>query len=277
MASTGRVEKSRAKKKPLKKWDLQDTVTIRAGAAALARDLITHRELACYYSPVFKAAFNSQFVEGETQTYTLDDVGPAVARLLIHWFYHQELDLEFSIATKGRADMQLCELWVRMPRSFHPSVRRVLGRCLQATEERKFHETSSLVIRSCNPRKSPKELALLTSPSPKILADKLMIPSLKNLVIGELERLRKRFHTISTHCLNYVYENTESESPLRMLFLHWCAFNMVESRFKEKPEHFPKEMLLDLAVMQSRALPKKTGELKSERRDMMMFKVEEME
>jgi len=97
-------------------------------------------------------------------------------------------------------------------------------------------------------------------------------------VIWELERLRIRFHTISTHCLNYVYENTESESPLRKLFLHWCAFNMVESRFKEKPEHFPKEMLLDLAVVQSRALPKETGELKIRRwEELIMLKVEEQE
>ena len=109
------------------------------------------------------------------------------------------------------------------------------------------------------------------------MADKLLCLSLQNLVIWELERLRKRFHTISTHCLNYVYENTEPESPLRMLFLHWCAFNMVESRFQEKPEHFPKEMLLELAVVQSRALPKRTATTKSERRDMMVFKVEEEE
>ncbi|TVY15074.1 hypothetical protein LARI1_G006127 [Lachnellula arida] len=84
MASTGRVEKPRAKKPPLKKWNLQDTVTIRAGDAATGRDLIAHRDLACYYSPVFKAAFNSRFIEGETQKYTLEDVSPAVARLLIH-------------------------------------------------------------------------------------------------------------------------------------------------------------------------------------------------
>lgn len=106
MASTGPVEKYRVKKKPLKKWypnkpkqtphllkpqltaknprNLQDTVTIRAGDAATGRDLVTHRELACYYSPVFKAAFNSQFIEGETQKYTLADVSPAVGRLLIH-------------------------------------------------------------------------------------------------------------------------------------------------------------------------------------------------
>lgn len=104
-----------------------------------------------------------------------------------------------------------------------------------------------------------------------------MIPSLQNTAVLHMEWLRLTFHTISTNCLNYVYENTEWESPLRMLFLHWCAFNMAESRFMEKPEHFPKEMLLELAALQSRALPQRSGELRRERRDMMMFKVEELE
>ncbi|TVY34856.1 hypothetical protein LSUB1_G005412 [Lachnellula subtilissima] len=212
--------------------------------------LISHRELACYYSPVFKAAFNSRFVGGETQTYGLDDVRPAVARLLIH---------VSGICGDGGGEggVGLMKNSGFITRSW-----------ISISIERRRHALiCSFVSFEC-----------LTYPlHPKILADELMIPSLKNLVIWELERLRKRFHTISTHCLNYVYENTESESPLRMLFLHWCAFNMVESRFKEKPEHFPKEMLLDLAVVQSRALPKKTGELKSRGRDMMMFKVEEQE
>ena len=41
-----------------------------------SKKFIIHKEFACYVSPVFDAAFNSNFVEGQTQTYKLDDTTP---------------------------------------------------------------------------------------------------------------------------------------------------------------------------------------------------------
>ncbi len=43
-----------------------------------------HRDVACHYSPIFKAAFNSNFVEGQTQTYRLEDVSQQTVKSLIH-------------------------------------------------------------------------------------------------------------------------------------------------------------------------------------------------
>jgi hypothetical protein len=36
-------------------------------------EFMIHKEFACYHSPVFDAAFNGPFVEGQTQTYRMDD------------------------------------------------------------------------------------------------------------------------------------------------------------------------------------------------------------
>jgi hypothetical protein len=110
-----------------------------------------------------------------------------------------------------------------------------------------------------------------------VLADKLLIPSLQNVVIRELERLRKRFRTTSTRCLHYVYEKTGPGSQLRNLFISWCAFNMVSTRFEEKPDHFPKEMLLELARLLVESMPETIKERVVDERDMADFEVEEVD
>jgi hypothetical protein len=43
------------------------------------------------YSPVLKAAFNSDFVEGQTQTYNLEDTTPDVFQLLVQWLYTKSI------------------------------------------------------------------------------------------------------------------------------------------------------------------------------------------
>lgn len=64
--------------------DPEDIVTLFAAKDESGKPLKVHKDVACHYSPVFKAAFNSKFTEGETQTYKLEDVGQRTVRLLIH-------------------------------------------------------------------------------------------------------------------------------------------------------------------------------------------------
>jgi hypothetical protein len=64
--------------------DPENVVKLFAGEDETQKPLNLHKQVACYYSPVFKAAFNSQFKEGETQTYKLEDAGQRAVRLLIH-------------------------------------------------------------------------------------------------------------------------------------------------------------------------------------------------
>lgn len=87
-------------------------VTIIAGPEK--EKFILHKEFACHYSPTFNAGFNSKFLAGETQTYTLDDVAPAPVRLLVHWIYTQTLavreDKALSADDKEAEDLALIQL-----------------------------------------------------------------------------------------------------------------------------------------------------------------------
>lgn len=94
-------------------------------------------------------------------------------------------------------------------------------------------------------------------------------------MIRELERLRQRFRTTSTRCLHYVYEKTGPDSQLGKLFVSWCAFNMASTRFEEKPDHFPQEMLLELSRLLVENMPDTVKEGITEGRDMANFEVEE--
>ena len=77
-------------------------------------EFVVHKEFACYHSPVLKAAFNSTFIEGQTQTYTLEEVIAPVARLLVNWLYTQQLDLlqPEDYSQKTKEDLELARLFV---------------------------------------------------------------------------------------------------------------------------------------------------------------------
>jgi hypothetical protein len=52
-----------------------------------------HKQVACQGSVVFDRAFNGGFIEGQTQTYRLEDVTPAAFRLFSEWLYSKQLTL----------------------------------------------------------------------------------------------------------------------------------------------------------------------------------------
>ncbi|TVY41600.1 hypothetical protein LOCC1_G007764 [Lachnellula occidentalis] len=87
-------------------------VTILAGSGEKEEKFIVHKQFACHYSPVFKAAFESGFIEGQTQTYKLEDVEPKVVQLLVQWFYTQKLDIEVNMAQNAQEAFLLAvSLW----------------------------------------------------------------------------------------------------------------------------------------------------------------------
>ncbi|TVY73265.1 hypothetical protein LSUE1_G005767 [Lachnellula suecica] len=83
---------------------------------------IVHKEIACHYSPVWNAAFNSSFIEGQTQIYRLEDTTARAFKLLVQGLYYQELllhqledtadDEERDTELTQSEDMSLAELWV---------------------------------------------------------------------------------------------------------------------------------------------------------------------
>ena len=90
-----------------------ELVTLEVGPEK--KKFIVHKEFACHYFPVLKAAFNSEFIEGQTQTYVLEEVTEPVARLLVDWLYTQKLDIcryENDHPKRVEEGLSLCRLWV---------------------------------------------------------------------------------------------------------------------------------------------------------------------
>ncbi|TVY34190.1 hypothetical protein LSUB1_G007683 [Lachnellula subtilissima] len=80
-----------------------------------------HKEVACYHSTVWRAAFKSNFIEGQTQTYQLEDTTSRAFKLLVQWLYSQriqvrQLDNDWvrnnAISESKDEDYALLELWV---------------------------------------------------------------------------------------------------------------------------------------------------------------------
>jgi hypothetical protein len=91
-----------------------------------------------------------------------------------------------------------------------------------------------------------------------ILADKLIIPELQNLVIKKIDEICEVTEIIPTAVLDSVYEKTSVESPLRRWFFYQCSTQLESDWFTEHPEHFPQEMLIDMAVFWSRNMSEQT-------------------
>ncbi|KAH6713945.1 hypothetical protein BKA61DRAFT_656502 [Leptodontidium sp. MPI-SDFR-AT-0119] len=55
------------------------------------KDFGVHKDLICYHSPYFKAAFNSGFEEAKTGIMKLPETNTKVFELFVHWLYTQVL------------------------------------------------------------------------------------------------------------------------------------------------------------------------------------------
>jgi hypothetical protein len=74
-----------------------------------------HKDFACHHSSVFHAAFTTNnFLEGQTQTYVLQNTTEPVVRLLVHWMYTEQLDISESESAKPNSseDLSLVQLWI---------------------------------------------------------------------------------------------------------------------------------------------------------------------
>jgi hypothetical protein len=95
-------------------------VTFLIGPGDNPEKFLVHKEVACYYSKAFDAAFNNNaFIEGQTQTYKLDDTTVTAFRLLVQWLYFKKLEIVQlkndwvkNIATQTTENNSLAELWV---------------------------------------------------------------------------------------------------------------------------------------------------------------------
>lgn len=173
-------------------------------------------EFVCHHSPVLKAAFNSNFMEGETQTYRLDEISSSAFRLLVQWFYNEEFDVfkeEDLNCANDEDDPEIEKLW------------------------------------------ADQDINLIQL---WIVADKLLIRPLQNAVINVLEEFWEepfvRHGGPSTSWIPYAYEHTTVGSPLRNFATDICAYKISPEGFAAHPDDFPKEVLLDMAMVLSKAV-----------------------
>ncbi|CZR51181.1 uncharacterized protein PAC_01056 [Phialocephala subalpina] len=94
-----------------------------------------HREIACKV-PVFAKAFESEFIEGQMQTYRLDNVCENLFRLLMHFLYRDDLpamqlkkgwkewseDNDLATSLAKEEDRNLVDLWILGDRLCYPPI-----------------------------------------------------------------------------------------------------------------------------------------------------------
>ncbi|CZR51105.1 uncharacterized protein PAC_00980 [Phialocephala subalpina] len=88
-----------------------------------------------------------------------------------------------------------------------------------------------------------------------ILADKLLIPSLQNLLVTRMVRIENRYKKAPSETFNYVYENTAAGSTLRDLAVHKCARLTPRAVvIRQTSDLIPKQLLVDLLLPYRRKL-----------------------
>lgn len=84
------------------------------------KQIVIHKSLACHHSPVFKAAFEGPWIEGQNQRMDLKETTADVVTLLIRWLYSNELECEEN---RGSTDPStLISLWLLADRLFIPDL-----------------------------------------------------------------------------------------------------------------------------------------------------------
>ncbi|KAJ8069682.1 hypothetical protein OCU04_000109 [Sclerotinia nivalis] len=69
-----------------------EMVTFIIGTGDMQETFQIHKQVACQHSEVWDRAFNSAFIEGQTQTYSIEDTNPEAFRLLMQWVYQEKFD-----------------------------------------------------------------------------------------------------------------------------------------------------------------------------------------
>ncbi|PVH85693.1 hypothetical protein DL98DRAFT_511272 [Cadophora sp. DSE1049] len=122
--------------------DPKALVTFIIGPEGHTTEFIVHKEVAYHHSKVFEAAFNSQLVEGSTQTYRLADTSESAFKFMMQWLYSQKFNLlhhdpshEVDTNTEGKdcsQDMYLTELWVLGDRFGMPALQNAVLDSMQS-------------------------------------------------------------------------------------------------------------------------------------------------
>ena len=196
-------------------------------------------EFVCYYSPALRAAFNSSFVEGQTQTYRLEDISTNAFRLFVQWLYSQKIDLHVGIDSVSDNSVQ----------SVAGAGKNGSNKPGNEIEEDEEEEVSTELVEAW--RAQDLDLAQLW-----VADDRLFIPSLQNTVTLAWYKLwySNGKRGCSTSWFNYAYEHTCVGSHLRNLAVDQLAYSVGPDEIKKRAEELPREMLIDLTLVYSEAV-----------------------
>lgn len=210
-------------------------ITFLIGPALNPTKFLIHKEVACYAPPVFDTAFSSQFVEGQTHIYKLEDTTPRAFRFFVQWAYSREIKVLIEQEDEDlKAAMQ-----AMTPPYYERDV--VLG-------------------------EDPFKLEGMALLEAWVLADKLVMPELQNVLIAQVDSLMldySRFHGVA-FCLHYLYDNTTAGSPLRKIFVHRIVHHLrrkfdLASLIKDA-EALPCQMLVDMLLWHDQISREETSE-----------------
>lgn len=129
-----------------------------------------HKNFVCYHSPFFDAAFNGNFVEGDTQQMKLEDTCPEAFGIFVNWLYTQDIE-------NNKGELPSCEnlmnLWlladlVLVPRLQNETIdkldeaRRLRGRLPSMLLARVYeHTTKGCPLRTYIIRTWPRKKIML--------------------------------------------------------------------------------------------------------------------
>lgn len=163
-------------------------------------------------SPVLTAAFSSEFIEGNAQKYRLEDTSEPAFRFVAQWLYNGALQIEDYLRGLECGGLE-----------------RNNGDHMQTCEY-------------C----SPFVRVLLEV---WFLGDRFMLPSLQNTVMKALASEVYPHHLLMVN-LNYIYENTDSDSQLRRYVVYQSALlNVNPHQWRNNLDLYPKEFLAELACL----------------------------
>ncbi len=107
------------------------------------RRFYIHKSVACSYSSLYKKAFNSQrYIEGQTQTYTIEDFKyPGAFGAVQSWFYSQNIDgWEGSAAAQAQRSEYLYIVWVLANRLLLPKLQNQVMQAIHKQDVMPFAE-----------------------------------------------------------------------------------------------------------------------------------------
>jgi hypothetical protein len=167
------------------KRDTEQLVTFIIGKGEISKTFIIHKAVACAHSPVLLAAFNGPFIEGQTQTYRLEDTSPSVFPFLVQWMYTQRIKLlthiEESGESRGSSD----------PGPGHDEICR---------------KQDTLFVDLW------------------VLGDQLLMDGLQNYIMRQMQRVGHVCGVMAADIYHSIYAQTSSDSPLRRLIVDQCIW-----------------------------------------------------